>query len=75
MSITVDPRGWVRMSTIVDRLTEMTYCYFYHIQHRGKVINFISASKELRFLNYFIGRNDVIIIITCPPTHSVRRPD
>jgi len=47
MSIKVDPRGWVWMSTKVDNkgqccdvtyvstmvnsLTEMTYCYFYHI--------------------------------------------
>jgi len=66
MSIKVDPRGSVQLSTkvdnkvqsaamsrmcrstIVDRLTEMTYCYFYHIfSTGGKVIKFISASKKL----------------------------
>jgi len=37
------------VSTIVDRLIEMTYCYFYHIFSTGeKIINFISASKELK---------------------------
>ena len=57
MSIKVDPMDWVRMSTtrVRGRVLQCHLCVnindllllLPYIQHRGNVINFILASKEL----------------------------